>query len=333
MFEGTVFFLWSASSTGWPKYHTLWNSWDVEDGNITLWIGPDQRITAVFRPNNAQPYHATSCPVDLEIGADLSVAVGWKGDAGDIVLEGQIAGTNRPNVPTADRIVASPRYFFWAGEAFAEANEKCRLKRDEDVSQIRPRGNRRLLSLSEELDQLRDATTQLSDLLAAIGAGRTYFDTALSARIRALICRFKSAQSYPLLQRVAGRRSLPLIVYAFPFDGIKHDHPMVKELVVFVIGPVEEKQIKPEYAAMDIDVWLDLRHVSIKGSDYTNNDVLRAVADTTGSHYDASIGPLVEALRSIRLSPEYVTMINTMLVNAGKVALALNERVLKELVD
>ena len=71
---------------------------------------------------------------------------------------------------------------------------------------------------------------------------------------------------------------------------------MAKGLVVSVLGPVNEEQIRPEYAAMDIDVWLNLQHVSINGRDYTNNDVLRAVADTTGSHYDASIEPLVEAL-------------------------------------
>lgn len=323
MFDGTIFFLWSASSTDWPEHHTLWSVLEVASGSVTLWLDPEQKITAVFKPETGPPYSVTSCQVILEAKADLSVAVTWKGNEGNIYLEGQLAGTSKPDTKTADQITARRRNFFQAGEAYGERNEECRLKRHREVSQLAPKKHRRPIGPSEELDQLKAAVRQLSQLTSAVSVGHSHFDTALADRLRALICHFKSSQAYPLLQRVAGRYALPLNVHALPFDGLDRDHWATTDMGLSILGPVSIEQIRPEYAAMDIDIWLELQHVSVKGEDYSNNAVIRAVADTEGSHYDTGAEPVVDALRSLRFNPPHVTRINSMLIEIARVVLAL----------
>ena len=81
---------------------------------------------------------------------------------------------------------------------------------------------------------------------------------------------------------------------------------------------------------MDIDIWLELRHVSVKGEDYSNNAVIRAVADTEGSHYDTGAEPVVDALRSLRFHPSHVTQINSMLIETARVVLELADQLVNE---
>ncbi len=66
-------------------------------------------------------------------------------------------------------------------------------------------------------EQLEDACLQLSDLIELLHQGKIYHDTALVARLRALICRARN--QHPLLQRIAGELNIALIVYANPAVG------------------------------------------------------------------------------------------------------------------
>lgn len=59
-------------------------------------------------------------------------------------------------------------------------------------------------------------------------------------------------------------------------------------------------------------------------------DLFRAIADTTGAHYDISIEPLVEMMRTVLTSADGIKMINTMLIRIGRVVVKLIEEVQEE---
>lgn len=101
---------------------------------------------------------------------------------------------------------------------FSEVNRSMQAKRTEWARQITPRNGRRLRTLEEEVDFLEQAAQQLFDLNQLAIGGKDYHARGFASQIRALVARnfaplrYTSIQMQPLLQRVAGKLDLPLIV-------------------------------------------------------------------------------------------------------------------------
>ena len=268
-----------------------------------MWVSPDQTFIAVFQPNDEPSYSIETSPLVLESPtSELTFAVRCSQRQGDIFLNGKHVATNRDNVTIDCPItIPAPPTVELDFDPTA-ANDDCRRKRAEEIAKLSQRANRRKLTFDEQLDQLRDGCKELDELTHLLAEPKPHFHASVSARIRALICRFDRGPSYPLLQRIAGQLDLPLILYAPPFSGLNKDHPIAKGLSLSIDGMVTPEKIDPVQVPLDIDFWLTLKQATIDGVPYSNNEILRAIADTSGSHHDSDADPLVYKLNTIKVS-------------------------------
>jgi hypothetical protein len=184
----------------------------------------------------------------------------------------------------------------------------------------------------KQYKDLFNAICQIKDQVSAIKRGEMHQDTALSARIRALICHGKN--QYPLLQRCAGKLKLPLNIFGIPpmlpeFYDPKNDVNLNLDLDLFIdINITPEKTIETQ-VPIDIDFWLQMHSGCKHLVKYTNNEIIRSFADTEGAHYDNGIDPFVDSLRSISFNNEEKTMLHEYFLRVAECVIALGEFIIK----
>lgn len=179
---------------------------------------------------------------------------------------------------------------------FAAENAEAKRLRDDAMAGLQPRAGRRLRSLDEEVIFLEEAVAQLEGFLRLIHEGNQFHSRSCASLIRALIA--EGGRNFkPLLQRVAGRLAAPLIIYATPPAGdAPNDYPPATYLDL-------EISAQPRFGLvpLDIDVWLRAEVQLHDGRRFTNNELIRTIADANASHYDPDADPTLEMLEDVKM--------------------------------
>jgi hypothetical protein len=81
---------------------------------------------------------------------------------------------------------------------------------------------------------------------------------------------------------------------------------------------------------MDIDFWLQKKAARHQSKFYTNDEVIRAFADTEAAHYDVGIEPLVNALKSVRTGTNDMTMLHNYFLMVADCVVGLGSDLLFE---
>ena len=167
------------------------------------------------------------------------------------------------------------------------------------ASDVKAKPGRRIRSVDELFDSLRQETEQLHDLLHLVQSGRRSHVHGLTARLRALVCRSRSSK--PLLQHCAGVHDVPLPVYVpaphwAEYDGeIGRANPASRQYGLRVFPEAFSNAL----VRVDLDFWLVLP-LTRDGQEISNNDMLRKFAETLGgAHHDASVEPVLDELGGI----------------------------------
>lgn len=259
----------------------------------------DGRINVAIVNDDGTQTVLTTRPIRFEEPAHMKLDVGWTGASATVLIEEQLAASNEHEVTETHDILVRPRDFHEANSC-AEGSEAARTTRRSAVEQQAPRHGQRLLTVEENIEALKKRTSILEDHLEMVGAGSVHHFDSLANDIRVLVCR-GGRNFNPLLQRCAGHLDKMLPVFGYVQEDapdIQEDFPEPVFHLVFNISPIANDAL----VEMDIDVWLDTRAANIHGRAYTHNDVLRAIADTEGSHHDPSVEPILDLIKSIETS-------------------------------
>ena len=152
-------------------------------------------------------------------------------------------------------------------------------------------GPRRLITPSEEIQQLKNSIQSLKASVASVDGGDESYLGHIATEIRALT--YWNDKVYnPLLLRVAGRFSLPLPIYAgfitLPEDNLTG---------LIHLGDPSFFKILPAHRLVDFQEWLSytcfkLRDSTIKAEhqDVTIKKLVLIIASSQGSaHYDDDV--------------------------------------------
>jgi len=188
--------------------------------------------------------------------------------------------------------------------------------------------NDRVLSLSEEIENLRDGLRALAEDVQRVRAGEKHRTNAMRAGLRELISDL--GESYrPLLQRVAGFLDLPLPIYAIPkgflktlgaTHGFTTDSPSCTKIF-------ETQQI------VDLSEWLRrpmLAHPSRKHA-FTFDEVIASSANFLGgAHSPAAVPPAIDEIArttsaGISVNTQFLLRVAETIVELGRSVLRLVE--------
>jgi hypothetical protein len=182
---------------------------------------------------------------------------------------------------------------------FSVANAEAIAKRQEKERSRTARVGRRLRTADEEVKFLIAANRQLHQLADAIDRGDDYHFHGAIALIRSLIARGRGGNFQPLVQRIAGRLNSPLLLYAglFAEDPIADASPSLD--IRLDVTPDRENG---DEAEIDLDVWLQTPGlIRDTGVVLTQNDVIRLLSDTAGSHFDPDASAEFDEIEEITI--------------------------------
>jgi hypothetical protein len=329
-FEGTYMPLLGPFSMWPPGELTLLIAWETDAGVTETWATPASTLLVVVKPVGAPPVRVESGQIHGAERSAFLLCVRWTYPDIDIRVNEHWVGSTDPARYTVSSVELPAAAVSSVTLDLADENQKCQVARRKEMVNLRLRQGRLTASPTKPLRDLADARRQLIDLAAAMRRGDLYHDTALAARLRAMVCRSKD--NIPLLQRVAGSLDVPLIAYsAIPSDDFvppTQTAPIMAGDLCMHIRP----EPNPPYAtAMDLDYWLALRTLELKGSRYSNSQVILAFANTEGAHYDLGTDPLVAALRQVRgvsLHGPRMEWLHRFLLDVAVAAISLSKSVL-----
>ncbi len=178
---------------------------------------------------------------------------------------------------------------------YSQENDQAQKLRTKSANELQPENGKRLRTLEEEVVHLDRAMKQLVDLISLIESGKHYHIHACTALIRSLIAKGKK-NFRPLLQRVVGRLDKPILVYA-SLHSPQELSPT--EDYNFTIQPSNKDNLS--LCCIDLDVWLNSRAGIYAGNEFTQNELIRTLADATASHFDPYSDPLLDRLESIKM--------------------------------
>lgn len=300
-----------------PPREALMFHAELEHGHFDAFGMPNSTIRAVITQKNGKSTQVMTCPIIR--GPELSLfilSVTWNFPSIDIHI-------NNHHVATTDSAKIIEESIEWARLESTEQqtifkditaeNEYWRAKRISELTSLPVRSDRLPATNDEPYIRLHEALKQLSDQTIAIRRGETYQDTALAARLRALICRAK--RQYPLLQMCAGKLELPLILYSIPPSLPHHWDPnrdvsfssSIELSINTHTSPIKTIATQVE---MDLDYWLQEQAANLGSKPYTNNEILLAFANTEASHYDVGVEPLVRTLKSMKQNDSARTILH-----------------------
>ena len=277
--------------TNWPpKQHSLLIRGPVEGGQVSIWITPLATISLVIEPAGRSAWQVETCALAYDPNGIFHIGASWGNDAGDASI--YVNGI-QAYPPDIDLIRSAPQ--LPPNSSFMAANEATRKERVERLAQLIPKQGRRAVTLAETLEDLQNCKQQVEAILVQLSNGSLYWESALPGIIRSLICQFKGP-SFPLLQRTAGMYGLPLIIHSNTSQKFIDTEPM--PAVDFKFSIALDRRDASD-SKVDIDIWLGREDVRIGNTFYTNNLLIRSIADTHGSHYDPSVEPLYDWLKEL----------------------------------
>jgi hypothetical protein len=305
----------------------------LENGILDLYATPNSTIKLVLQLQGEYSVEIETCPIVS--GPQISkfiFSASWDHGEVDLRINGyHVASTNlEQNTESSVQWSASggpTDTAFW--QDITNDNEQCRAKRQSEASALTTGSGRIPTSPDKPYVDLSNALKQLNDQIAAIRRGELYQDTALATRLRALICRPKSQK--PLLQRCAGELNLPLILYCIPpvlpqyWNPYSDVGPPISLSISIDFSP---EKVSESQVTMDIDFWLQKKAARYQSNLYTNDEVIRAFADTEGAHYDIGVEPLVNALKSIQRGTNEMTMLHDYLLVVAQCVMVLGANLL-----
>src|SRR5665213_2209349 len=277
-----------------PRAETLIGRMEIKTGQLALYFLPGPRLRALVTSPDGSVGEAVSGVLLVQPDTTFKMALSC-GDDLDITLaaSGQIIGRSDDAELYSSTFELKPVVGAGAISNLDERNEAARVARREVAGSRTPRRGRKAMPPEYAVTGLRREMAQVEDLLNACKAGQRHDLFGLAARLRLLIAR--GSTLHPLMQLVAGHFDLPIVVHAL-------DHSIdAPEEGVSAMGSFS-LQDKPgsNTMAVDLDVWLGLPGAAVEGKAYTNNDMVRAIGDTVGAHFDPDLEPLVEMLESMQ---------------------------------
>lgn len=267
------------------------------DSTVSLTALPEGTINVDVVGKGGEQAQITSIPLTLR-SKIIKVGVAWRlPEHLSVFANGiQIASLIPGGLPrSADLPIPAPR----KATDFGAANTDAVKQRHQQELNRTARPGHRLRSHDEEVRFLDAANMQLRELSKVIENGSYHHFHGAIALIRSLVARGRSSNFQPLLQRVAGRLGLPLILYA----GLYDDDPIVNACPPLDIrlDVVPRREIGDE-AEIDLDVWLQTPGlVRDTGLVLSQNDVIRLLSDTAGSHFDPDASPEFDDVEGITL--------------------------------
>ena len=287
----------------------------IENGIADLYATPDSTIKLVLSSKEGHSAELETCPIIT--GPQISrfiFSASWDCEEVDLHINGYHVAATDPTKKTEVSVQWSSPVSDSAREIFqniSQDNERCRDRRKDEAGYLTAKNGRIVSSSDKPFLDLENAIKQLNDQIAAIRLGELYQDTALATRLRALICRPKSQT--PLLQRCAGELNHPLIFWCIPpllpqFWVPYSDEQLSLHLSISI--DFSPEKISETQVPMDIDFWLQKKAARHQSKCYTNDEVIRAFADTEAAHYDVGIEPLVNALKSVQTGTNDMTMLH-----------------------
>ena len=311
---------------------------DIDNGILEVYATPHSTIRLTLQSQGGDSVELETC--QIVSGPQISrfiLSASWEHSKVDLYINGY-------HVASTDQAVVTENSIQWSATAnetrepifidVSNANEECKLRRQSEVSSLTTRAGRIPASFDQSYVDLSNALKQLTDQMVAIRHGESYQDTALATRLRALICRPPSKSHSPLLQRCAGQLGLPLILYCIPPLLPQYWDPYLVEglpiSLAIAIDFSPEKIIETQ-VPMDIDGWLQKRAARGQAKLYTNDEVIRAFADTEGAHYDIGIEPLVYMLKRISAGTDQLTLLHDYFLAVGECVAALGSYVLNSI--
>jgi hypothetical protein len=314
---------------------------DMDNGILEVYATPNSTIRFALQSKNGDSIELETC--QIVSGPQISrfiLAASWEDSKVNLHINGHHVASTDQAVVTENSIewfatateTREPREFIFID--VSNSNEECKLKRQSEVSSLTTRAGRIPASSDQSYVDLSNALKQLTDQMVAIRRGESYQDTALATRLRALICRPPSKSHRPLLQRCAGQLDLPLILYCIPPLLPQYWNPyLAEELPISLAISINFSPAKiiETQVPMDIDVWLEQQAARGQARHYTNDEVIRAFADTEGAHYDIGIEPLVYMLKRISAGTDELTLLHDYFLAVGECVAALGSYVLKSI--
>ncbi len=310
---------------------------ELDEGVIDFFGIPNLAIKVVLTQKNGETSQVETCPIIS--GPEISLfifSVTWDFPEIDVHINGH-------HVASTDTTKVIEENLKWSATEndnksiiFTDItvdNEQYRTQRIKESCSLQTRADRLPANNEKPYEDLSNALKQLRDQIAAIKRGEMHQDTALAARLRALICRSKSQS--PLLQRCAGELKLPLIFYGIPpllpqyWDPIR-DGDLSSPIAFSIKLSASPTKTIATQVAMDLDYWLQMQSANMNEKLYTNDEVVRAFADTEGAHYDNGVEPLVQALKRINHFRAEMTMLHKFFLMTAECVLAIGEYVLQE---
>jgi hypothetical protein len=190
---------------------------------------------------------------------------------------------------------------------------------------------RRILTIGEQLVQLRQSISALSGLFVEVSNGREHFLGHVATDLRALLYYKENNRNYnPLMLRLAGAYGIELPVYFITSNPIEK-FGVVDEATHFIDDPLlstirfDKKQELGDLCDCLKQRVIRIRFpgmVSQEPKELSLNEVVLAVATTIGSaHYDAAIPLEVDFIRNLFVGSEGGALIKKIIMDLARVTI------------
>lgn len=143
------------------------------------------------------------------------------------------------------------------------------------------------------LQSLRDEAAQIESLIGLLDKGALFHARGLANSIGLMIA---DGNRVPLVQLAATMAGGSLTVFTVARPHIRV--PLSPNASVSIDIAAEPSRLYPN--PIDLDAWLSLEAAMLDGRSFTNSQVIKSIRNTTGSHSDRDLHPLVEMLRSTK---------------------------------
>jgi hypothetical protein len=307
----------------------------IEKGVAELYAMPDSTIKLVLRSKEGHSAELETCPIITGPQTSRFIfSASWDCEKVDLHINGYHVAATDPTKNTEVSVQWSSPVSDSEREIFmniSQDNERCRDRRKDEARSLTAKTGRIVTSSDKPFLDLDNAIKQLNDQITAIRRGELYQDTALATRLRALICRPRSQT--PLLQRCAGELNHPLTLWCIPpllpqfWDPCSDEQLSLHLSISIDFSP---EKISETQVPMDIDFWLQKKAARHQSRCYTNDEVIRAFADTEAAHYDVGMEPLVNALKSVRTGTNDMTMLHNYFLMVAECVVRLGSGLLFE---
>lgn len=325
--EGATLALVLQSMSPWPpSQDSVVGRFQTPVGQITLYVTPAPKLRAIVNSHAGQIAQVTTGKFIIEPDCNFKIALRCTIDLKfTIYADGKLIG-HSDDITIENTIfkIQPARISVTLGD-LEERSAAAKIKRTDALKSRAPRLGRTSMPASYAEVGLRREVAQVTDLIDACQNGALHHVYGLAARLRLLVAHGRNA--HPLLQLVATSTGAALPVYALlSASEIEPTASMVGD------WSLRDKP-GPDTATLDLDVWLDQPGAAVEGRGYSNNAIIRAIADTVGSHFDPDLEPLVGMLDRIQSGTErgVFSELERWVINTSICVKQLAERTLNDL--